>query len=173
MPPHTGSTEIFVDVALCISAREQDTCHHLLALLQHSPFKFSCGSFPWASLLYWLHYKHRETCRVSQNRIYTPYMTVYLVISLPKIPYMHRIYMYLWPFLEVCVPSVVHNYLTTHRSCPSASSWPYLLHYKHREICVSSVARPQLPHHTQIMSLCLIFAFVLVTLSTFLSIPIM
>jgi len=37
------------------------------------------------------------TCkiRVGQNRIYTPYMTVYLAISLPKIPYMHRIYMVL------------------------------------------------------------------------------
>jgi len=34
-------------------------------------------------------------CRVGQNRIYTPYMTVYLVISLPKIPYIHRIYMVL------------------------------------------------------------------------------
>jgi len=33
--------------------------------------------------------------RVGQNRIYTPYMTVYLVISLQKIPYMHRIYMVL------------------------------------------------------------------------------
>jgi len=33
--------------------------------------------------------------RVGQNRILTPYMTVYLVISLPKIPYMHRIYMVL------------------------------------------------------------------------------
>ena len=32
--------------------------------------------------------------RVGQNRIYTPYMTVYLVISLPKIPYIHRIYIY-------------------------------------------------------------------------------
>ena len=32
---------------------------------------------------------------VGQNRIYTPYMTVYLVISLLKIPYMHRIYMVL------------------------------------------------------------------------------
>jgi len=32
---------------------------------------------------------------VGQNRIYTPYMTVYLVISLPKMPYMHRIYMVL------------------------------------------------------------------------------
>jgi hypothetical protein len=33
--------------------------------------------------------------RVGQNRIYTPYMTVYLVISLPKISYIHRIYMVL------------------------------------------------------------------------------
>jgi len=32
---------------------------------------------------------------VDQNRIYTPYMAVYLVIPLPKIPYMHRIYMVL------------------------------------------------------------------------------
>jgi hypothetical protein len=33
--------------------------------------------------------------RVGQNRIYALYMTVYLVISLPKIPYIHRIYMVL------------------------------------------------------------------------------
>jgi hypothetical protein len=33
--------------------------------------------------------------RVGQNRIYTPYMTIYLMISLPKIPYIHRIYMVL------------------------------------------------------------------------------
>jgi len=30
--------------------------------------------------------------RVGQNRIYTPYMTVYLMISLPKIPYTPYIY---------------------------------------------------------------------------------
>ena len=33
--------------------------------------------------------------RVGQNHIYTPYMTVHLVKSLPKIPYIHRIYMVL------------------------------------------------------------------------------
>ena len=33
--------------------------------------------------------------RVGQNRIFTPYLTVYLVISLPKVTYMHRIYMVL------------------------------------------------------------------------------
>jgi len=36
-----------------------------------------------------------QMTRVGQNRIYTPYMTVYLVISLPKIQYIHRIYMVL------------------------------------------------------------------------------
>jgi hypothetical protein len=34
-------------------------------------------------------------CRAGQNRMYTPYMTVYLVISLPKIPYTNRLYMVL------------------------------------------------------------------------------
>ena len=33
--------------------------------------------------------------RVGQNRMNTPYMTAYLVNSLPKIPYIHRIYMVL------------------------------------------------------------------------------
>ena len=33
--------------------------------------------------------------RVGQNRIYTPYMTIYFVISLSKIPYIHRIYIVL------------------------------------------------------------------------------
>jgi hypothetical protein len=33
--------------------------------------------------------------RVGQNRICAPYLTVYLVISLPKVPYIHRIYMVL------------------------------------------------------------------------------
>jgi len=44
--------------------------------------------------------------RVGQNCTFTPYMTVYLVISLPKIPYIHRIYIYIlyiwfWPTLQV------------------------------------------------------------------------
>ena len=44
----------------------------------------------------------RVALRVGQNRIYTPYMTVYLVVSLPKnISYMHHIYLsiWLWPTL--------------------------------------------------------------------------
>jgi len=31
-----------------------------------------------------------QVCRVGQNRIYTLYMTVCMVISLPKIPFIHR-----------------------------------------------------------------------------------
>ena len=34
--------------------------------------------------------------RVGQNRFYSPYMTVYLAFSLPKIPYVHRIYIYIY-----------------------------------------------------------------------------
>ena len=33
----------------------------------------------------------KQTFRVGQNRIYTLYMTVCMVISLPKIPYVHCI----------------------------------------------------------------------------------
>jgi hypothetical protein len=36
-----------------------------------------------------------STNRVGQIRKYTPYMTVYLAISLPEIPYVHHIYMVL------------------------------------------------------------------------------
>ena len=35
-------------------------------------------------------------CRVGQNCIYTPYMTVHFMIFLPKIPCMHRI----WPYIS-------------------------------------------------------------------------
>ena len=40
-------------------------------------------------------------CRVGQNRIYTLYMTVCMVNSLPKILYTHRIYIWFWPTLNI------------------------------------------------------------------------
>ena len=40
--------------------------------------------------------------------VYTPYMTVYLMISLPKIPYIHRIYMVLANPNHVCYIPHVH-----------------------------------------------------------------
>jgi len=41
-------------------------------------------------------------CRVGQNRIYTSPMTVYLVISLPKIKSIHRLTMVLANLMYVC-----------------------------------------------------------------------
>ena len=43
------------------------------------------------------------TCRVGQNRIYTPYINVCMVISLPNIPYIHRIYMVLANPTHTCL----------------------------------------------------------------------
>ena len=45
-------------------------------------------------------------CRVGQNRIYTPYLTVYMVNSLPKIPYTHRMYIY-----TVCIYIYIYIYI--------------------------------------------------------------
>ena len=39
--------------------------------------------------------------RVGQYRVHTLYNTIYLVISLPKIPYIYRIYSF-WPTLHMC-----------------------------------------------------------------------
>ena len=36
-----------------------------------------------------------QIAKVGQNRTYALYITVYLAISLPKIPYVHRVYMVL------------------------------------------------------------------------------
>jgi len=52
----------------------------------HKPICTACGSSARSV---------RDISRVGQNRIYAPYMTVYEVVSLPKIPYIHRVYMVL------------------------------------------------------------------------------
>jgi len=46
---------------------------------------------------------HNHIRRVGQNRIYTPYMTTYLVISLQMMPYINRMYMVL------ANPTCTHN----------------------------------------------------------------
>jgi hypothetical protein len=60
------------------------------------------------------HFLH--TTWVGQNRIYTPNMAVYLVVSMPNIPYVHRIYVWFWATLHM-----------TYRLCyfTSTSSWCY------------------------------------------------
>jgi hypothetical protein len=47
--------------------------------------------------------------RAGQNRIYITYMTVYLVISLPKIPYINRIYIWFWPTRLIGMVQVVRS----------------------------------------------------------------
>jgi hypothetical protein len=70
--------------------------------------------------------------RVGQNRINTPYMTVYLVISLPKIPYIHRKYMVLAnPTYESTLTLTGRNayestYTLTGRDAQAAAGQPVL-----------------------------------------------
>ena len=44
-------------------------------------------------------YTYIHVTRAGQNRTYSLYMTVYLVISLPKIPCIHRIYIYIYIYI--------------------------------------------------------------------------
>jgi hypothetical protein len=53
-------------------------------------------------------------CRVGQDRIYTPYMTVFFMISLPKEPYINRIYIYI--YIYICVYIYVYiDFIHIHR----------------------------------------------------------
>ena len=67
--------------------------------------------------------------RVGQNRVYTTYMTVCFVISLPKIPYIHRIYMVLANPIHTVIYGVyirfrptlhIHDTYTHVHVCPRA-----------------------------------------------------
>jgi len=84
----------------CCQPRTKSTVHSSFSKSPRWPLHYrqrACWCVPWfANLLVMLHGSSwQPISRVGQNRIYTPYMTVYLVISLPKIPYIHRIYMVL------------------------------------------------------------------------------
>jgi hypothetical protein len=79
-------------------------CNHLCLLgtsslspLQHTHTHFNLYECYLGMARPDVRYGYKESCitRVGQNRIYAPYMTVYLGSSLPKIPYIHRIYMVL------------------------------------------------------------------------------
>jgi len=68
-------------------------------------------------------YTHKShVCRVGQNRVYTPYMTVYLVISLPKIMYIHRVHMVLANprFMVLTNPKIT---LTDLLGQPESNAW--------------------------------------------------
>jgi len=74
--------------------------------------------------------------RVGQNCIYAPYMTVYLVISLPKIPHIHRIYMVLAnPMYEAWkIPATIIMY-----------TYIFVLFYEHWSINTARNRMTRLP----------------------------
>jgi hypothetical protein len=90
-------------------------------------------------------------CRVGQNRIYTPYMAVYLVIPLPKIPYINRIYMVL----------ANPKHLLCHRICCA-----FVPHLQASQMCSASFVqaytlvqkrglKQELGHHKSVQNACL------------------
>jgi len=95
--------------------------------------------------------------RVGQNRIYAPYMTVYMVISVPKIPYMHYIYMVLanptqqtlCPHLCLCVCEqfVLSKYThTTVCACKGTSHAGK--HTRNMCMCIHTQTRAHTHTHT-------------------------
>ena len=96
--------------------QQQEACTPRLGKSSGSGRCEYCGtSSLMGQLRWWSQGKHRSResvlqgvhmCRVGQNRMYAPYMAVYLVLSLRKIPCMHRIYMVLANLTYVCVCGV-------------------------------------------------------------------
>ena len=77
------SASMCVCVCMCVAVREYK---RPLSRLKCLNLMIKDCKRMQASLLY----------RVGRNRIYTPYITVCMVISLLKLPYVHRIYVYMY-----------------------------------------------------------------------------
>jgi hypothetical protein len=95
-------------------ARTSDVSHctHQMHQIAH----IRCIILHTSDASYCTHQARTHMFMVGQNRIFTPYMTVYLVISLPQIPKIHRIsiytYMYTWitAYIYTCVHGSGHLY---------------------------------------------------------------
>ena len=88
-----------------------------------------------------------DICRVGQNRIYTYIYTVYLVISKPKIPYVHRIYMVLanprympsvWQYIVYSQESVCSPLNSSDR-LPTTGALPLIAKSVQLEACFSAI----------------------------------
>jgi hypothetical protein len=64
------------------------------AVFMRGVLKFGCGMECMSACMHKRRHAFKMR-RVGQNRMNAPYMVVYLVISMPKTPYIHRIYMVL------------------------------------------------------------------------------
>ena len=86
---------IYIHDALCSQLARLDTATYWIDMQADCVFGLSPWTHSqWCVLSPWTHSQWCATpqhiCRVGQNLIYTPYMTVHFLISLPKIPYVHR-----------------------------------------------------------------------------------
>jgi len=95
--------------------------------------------------------------RVGQNRIYAPYMTVYLVISPPKIPYIHRIYIYAFgqPYILLCAkkyfPSFFHSRVACCiLLCAKGTSPHSFIHKLHVAYCCVQTSTSPLIHELHV-----------------------
>ena len=101
-------------------------------------FTFACPCYIRVCPLFCFPAQHAShICRAGQNCLYTPYMTVYLMHSLPKVPYVHHIYWF-WPTLHTThmqswpEPYITFS-ITVHTVCIQVFTVPY---------CAFSIARP-------------------------------
>ena len=88
-------------------------------------------------------------CRVGQNRICTTYtvydhMYICMVHSLPKIPYIHRIYVQFWPTLAKCFQAVLRSHDSIIQACFSGCfarthTQELLLHLTQTQACANTV----------------------------------
>ena len=69
---------------------------------------------------------HGYIFRFGQDCMYTPNMTVYLVLSLPKLPYIHHLHLYIWfwptLYISMCTSKItyrVYMHMYAHTSLPS------------------------------------------------------
>ena len=72
-----------------------------MPLIHHDRFNKAKHKFELTKLGWSSDFAPHSLSRVGQNRVYTLYMIVCLVMSLSKIPYIHRIYIWFWPTLIV------------------------------------------------------------------------
>jgi len=80
-------------------SRDLETCYFLFRILKRatSYLGFLKRAIPIPD--------HKGMCRIVQNCIHAPYTTVYLVISLPKIPYIYTVNIWFWPTLIILINS--------------------------------------------------------------------
>ena len=126
--PHIGLAEICTSpVNIWRFACQKYVCNTyarvVLANAKHMVWNRVCLGLARTLYIQWTVYK----CRVGQNRIFAPYMTVHLVISLTKTPYIQRIYRVL--------ANPIHTVYLAGKSTNKRSDTVYIYGYGQPCIC--------------------------------------